>query len=47
MNAAHTVVENLCTVQRGRICVEMNKVKDTERDNARQLVQLSEQKRFA
>ena len=42
MDASDMLVKDLGTIQRGRIRVEMNEIKDTKRDNARQLVQLAQ-----
>ena len=44
MYGPDVLVEHLWAVQRGRICPDVYEVEQSERNDARQLVQLSKQK---
>ena len=47
MDVLNVFIKNPRTAQGRRVCIHMDREEDTERNDARQLVQLSEQKRFA
>src|SRR5262249_52320103 len=47
VDVLHMVVENFRSAHRGRIRIHVHEKKHTERDNARQLVQLSQKKSIA
>ena len=47
VDAADVIVEDLRAVQRGRVRVQVDKIENAERHDARQLVQLAQKKRIA